>query len=73
MSDAPAEHTRVYRKRGKYAHLVPTGSLPSGYTIVMCRLGGTGWLGTGSQQEYERAASLPVCGQCMKAVARGIV
>lgn len=69
----PEGHARVYGKTGRFAHLVPLGEEPSGYVIVMCRLGGRQWLGTGSQDEYDRAASLPVCGQCLKAVRGGRV
>lgn len=70
-ADQVIPRTRVYRPKGAYAHLVPEGQDPSGYLIVMCRLGGKGWLGTGSQAEYEHAASLPVCGGCERQAARG--
>lgn len=29
-----------------------------------------GWLGTGNQQEYERAAQLPKCRQCDKLIRK---
>jgi hypothetical protein len=61
-----AECTRVYTRRGRVAHLRP----PFGHQIgsgVLCPVL-PAWpdefLGTGSQREYERAASLPLCFDC---------
>lgn len=31
---------------------------------------GSGWRGTGSQEEYERAAALPRCGRCVRTLLR---
>lgn len=58
---------RVYLPTGKFAHLLPPGDLPSGDSPALCyrrplRL--ATWAGTGSQGEYERAASLPLCSWC---------
>lgn len=65
---APAERDRVYMPTGKMAHLLPPGDSPTfGYAFSLCRMQPrlfTSWLGTGSQSEYEKAASLPLCGRC---------
>lgn len=61
------EWTRVYRRGGKVAHLHS-----SGYRIacddpaesVMPPPNDGSWLGTGSQDEYEKAASLRLCRTC---------
>lgn len=51
---------RVYTKNGKVAHSVVEGRA-YGFCIV-CRLEPKGdWYGTGSQEEYEKAESLPYC------------
>jgi hypothetical protein len=52
--------TRVYTSaRGKVAHLTSQG------TVSLCGLWyPEGFLGTGYQEEYERAADLPVCHRC---------
>jgi protein-tyrosine phosphatase len=61
-----AECTRVYTRRGRVSHLLPlTQVLPRG--SVLCPVEppwDSGWLGTGSQREHDRAASLPVCANC---------
>ena len=47
---------------GKLAHIVPFGqpySLCGGSP-----LGLQGWYGTGTMDEFDKAASLPVCGKC---------
>lgn len=61
----PPAYTRVYRRRSREAHL------REAVTFTGC--GGprafrdwNGWLGTGSQEEYERAAALPLCGTCFR-------
>lgn len=74
MNNAPDQgipdgYTLVYRPTGRYAHFADTGDA-GGYCEVYCRLGGTGWLGTGSQEQYERAASLPKCPACLRATGR---
>lgn len=51
---------RVYVKGGKVAHSIPEGGEYS--FCVVCRLEPKGdWLGTGNQEEYEKAESLPYC------------
>lgn len=61
-------YTRVYRPHGKIAHLWElAGGCP-----VMNRwsdpdwLDRESWLGTGSQEEYEHAAKLPLCTDCFR-------
>ena len=50
---------RVYTPKGKVAHLTQQG------TITLCRLWyPEGLWGTGSQEEYEKAAALPTCKTC---------
>jgi hypothetical protein len=55
--------TRVYRARGKVAHIseliyVAHLSAPSSWDDS------EGWYGTGSQEEYETAAAMPLCPKC---------
>ena len=65
MTDAPRE-TRVYTSRGRVAHLLPVNESPSLGRNALCGRGAwpTGWLGTGSQREYEAAEGLPTCADC---------
>lgn len=61
--------TRVYTRTGKRAHLLGPFVSPNTHGSALC---GTvpewfeAWRGTGSQQETETAASLPVCRYCGK-------
>lgn len=66
---SPPPSTRVYRKRGRKAHFLErvifTGcQRPEEDESVI-------WLGTGSQDEYERAARLPMCVRCFRSANRG--
>ena len=57
------EYTRVYTPHGQVAHL----RRPFGYSSILCPVVPAWpgeWLGTGSQREYEKAASLPLCAVC---------
>lgn len=61
-------YTRVYRPRGKVAHLWElifgcpvVGRLPSPDWFDR-----TSWLGTGNQEEYEQAAKKPLCRECFR-------
>lgn len=64
--------TRVYTRTGKKAHLLRPLLSPNAHCAALC---GTGpewfeaWRGTGSQQEHETAASLPLCKYCEKHAA----
>lgn len=52
---------RVYTPKGKVAHLTSQG------TVTLCRLWyPEGFWGTGSQEEYEKAETLPICKPCLK-------
>ena len=68
------ECARVYRPGGKTTHLLPPGDpASSGHPESLCGIRNTFgriWLGTGGQDEYDKAASLPLCGKC-DAVAKG--
>ena len=61
--------TRVYTRTGKKAHLLKPLASPNTYLTALC---GTGpewfeaWRGTGTQDEHETAASLPLCKYCEK-------
>ena len=56
-----ADTTRVYTPEGKFAHLTTQG------TVTLCGLWyPEGLWGTGSQEEYEKAAALPVCKPCRR-------
>ena len=66
-TDFASECTRLYTPQGAVAHLQPP--LSSGVKTVLCpRMWPwpDGWLGTGSQAEYEKAAALPTCKECLK-------
>ena len=53
--------SRVYTPRGKAAHLTTQG------TVTLCGLWyPEGFWGTGSQEEYEKADSLPTCKPCSR-------
>lgn len=73
MSRFADECTRVYTRRGNVAHLLsPASTMING--VVLCPAGpqdwgGIGWLGTGSQREYERAVLLPTCKRCARVAA----
>ena len=52
---------RVYLPGRKVAHLTDQG------TVSYCRIWSpAGFWGTGSQEEYETAAALPLCKSCRK-------
>jgi hypothetical protein len=59
--------TRVYTRTGKTAHLMsPVQSIRNG-SVLCSRVTPewfTEWHGTGSQNEIDRAASLPLCKRC---------
>jgi hypothetical protein len=61
--------TRVYTRTGTRAHLLSPATSPNSPAAALC---GTlpewfeMWRGTGSQDETERAASLPLCKYCQK-------
>lgn len=65
---APPGWSRVYRKGGRKAHLVHYEGLWIACDDLadpkMGEPSAGSWLGTGSQQEYDRAASLPLCLAC---------
>ena len=60
-------YTRVYTSAAaRVAHLRPDWR---GGDRVLCPAESrllVGWLGTGSQEEYDRAAALPTCKRCEK-------
>ena len=62
----PLEWTRVYRSGGRHAHLREESGGLIACSVWRFREGGweAGWLGTGSQDEYEHAAGLPLCLGC---------
>jgi hypothetical protein len=64
-----AVFTRVYRAGGRVAHLRPEDlQYPAAPVCQDPRYDRDGeWLGTGTQEEYERAASLPLCQRCAAA------
>lgn len=65
-----ADCARVYAPTGAVAHLrAPFASSTGGGVLCGLELGWPSqWLrGTGSQREYDKAASLPLCGRCLYA------
>lgn len=59
---------RIYTPRGTVAHLSYPGWL-GGNPLCPALEPRGGWLGTGRQDEYDRAASLPLCSRCVKLAA----
>lgn len=69
-----ALYTRVYEtKYSRVCHLLHASHGPSDIAEVECGDLRREWLGTGSQNEIERAAALPLCADCEKAWALSIV
>lgn len=72
MNAPPPAFEWLYLKNGKVAHALSTftGSRFSAecgvYTFA-------GWHGTGSQDEYDRAAELPQCQRCVKVIGPKVV
>jgi len=62
----PVEVVRVYTAQGRKAHLMAGGR-------VLCPTdpGPAGWKGTGSDEEREYAAVLPLCSYCREAASGG--
>lgn len=63
---ATLSYTRVYRQRGTYAHLeeliyTAHRNAPPSWDDD------ESWYGTGAQEEYEVAASMPLCPKCFRA------
>lgn len=58
-----ADYDRVYLPYGKLAHLKAPYNTMSAVCLRMPGCRGE-WLGTGSQDEHDRAASLPLCRRC---------
>ena len=62
----PLEYTRVYTDGGTVVHLLDSLLSPNENNAALCgRMPWPGlWLGTGSQDEHERALDLRVCSPC---------
>lgn len=59
--------TRAYTYRGRVAHLLPPDASANNGDAALCGRAAwacSPWFGTGSQREYEKAASLPTCILC---------
>lgn len=65
---------RVYLEKGHVTHLLlPHQSPNSDFEPAMCGTGAAswnGWRGTGTQDEWERAAELPLCLNCQRRLRR---
>lgn len=62
--------TFVYGKTAKFTHILGPGKSANEASSAPCGAGATGiflWLGTGSQDEYDKAESLPMCKRCLVA------
>lgn len=67
MEELPPAHEWLYLKNGKVAHAHSTFTVSR--FIAECGAGAWAtWYGTGSQDEYEQAASLPQCRRCLPKV-----
>lgn len=66
--------TLVYLGTANVAHVLPPGQSPNeGPGRAACNRTPdwlVPWMGTGSQDEYDRAATLPLCVSCRQALAR---
>lgn len=64
------QYERMYLRRGRRAHLIS----PSFYGQRVAVCGRYPWpeefRGTGTQDEYDRAAALPLCSLCERKVAQ---
>lgn len=72
MTTYAEECTRVYTWTGRAAHLMPLYeySIPLGRALCpVLPSWPDEWRGTGSQEEYDLAASLPLCKRCGLAAA----
>lgn len=59
-----------FLNRGRCSHGFTTA--PTGGELAPCGVGPSrfrGWMGTGSQAEYERCAALPRCKTCVRMLA----
>lgn len=64
MADPTAGLSRVYG-RGEVRHSHWTAPWSEGHNHTLCgRYDARGFLGTGSQDEYDKAARLPMCLDC---------
>ena len=68
MARVQATPRRAYTKSGKVAHLLG----PDGHALcpIMREWPESVWLGDGSDEERERAATLPVCAGCERAAGK---
>lgn len=67
MEELPPAHEWLYLKNGKVAHAHSTFTVSR--FIAECGAGAWAtWYDTGSQDEYEQAASLPQCKRCLPKV-----
>lgn len=65
---------RVYLSNGaKVVHLIPAWASPSSMEPALCGQNPAhwnGWMGTGTQDEHEKAAAMAICLNCER-VKRG--
>lgn len=60
--------------RGRVTHIVGVAGLAPIRGVGLCGIGPAwwdpdGWLGTGTQEEYDRDAGLPLCARCVARAA----
>lgn len=65
----PAGHERRYLANGAVAHVIDVDRVAPSEGLALCGVGPQwfvphGWRGTGTQDEYERAAELLLCRRC---------
>lgn len=69
-TQTPAGYQRAYLK--DVAHLLGTLHSLNSYATARCGVGPSwwvgGWFGSGSQDETDRLATLPVCRRCARLV-----
>lgn len=73
LTELPEHLERRYTYGGRKAHIVQALFGVEPYELAMCGWSGqwgSPWLGSGSQAEEDKAASLPFCRKCEEEVLR---
>jgi hypothetical protein len=72
-------YERRYRMKGRVAHLIASGDLEQEVPHARCgeypgdpltTIENWQWWGTGSQDEIDKAATMPTCRNCLKGLER---
>lgn len=69
MTATATAYTLVYLPRGAVAHRLGSWASPNSYVSAACGVSPMWpdlWRGTGTQNELDKAATLPLCRKCVK-------